>query len=316
VGRVRPKELRWPRQCRPVKTTHAADKPTADKPTDKPADEPPPTNRPKTNRPSTRFPSCTALVARSMAASAGSTPPGRSTQRPQGQVVVPTRVPHQLHSDAARAAQAQAYPKNVVDRRSFGGSTPRRTPRTSRPLRYEIEHPVINDANSVLFRKFGSTGWPAIRIIDPEGYFIGGEGGGAVRAFDAFFKKAIPIYAARPADETRCISTCSPARPPRRCGFPAACRRKSNRLFITDSNHNRIVIATLDGQLLETIGSGEIGEADGDFQTASFDHPQGCALAGDTLYVADTENHCSGRSEAKTVSTIAGRRQASILGPV
>ena len=31
------------------------------------------------------------------------------------------------------------------------------------------------------------------------------------------------------------------------------------RLFIADSNHNRIVICTLDGQLLDVVGSGSVG---------------------------------------------------------
>ena len=35
------------------------------------------------------------------------------------------------------------------------------------------------------------------------------------------------------------------------------------RLFIADSNHNRIVVATLDGKLQHVIGTGAIGRADG-----------------------------------------------------
>ncbi len=80
------------------------------------------------------------------------------------------------------------------------------------------------------------------------------------------------------------------------------------RLFISDSNHNRIVIASLDGKLLEVIGNGQIGRADGSYDQATFDKPQGCALHGDTLYVADTENHLLRKVDlkAKTVTTIAG----------
>src|SRR5207244_1332390 len=46
----------------------------------------------------------------------------------------------------------------------------------------------------------------------------------------------------------------------------------------------------------------------GDFQTATFNHPQGCALAGETLYVADNENHMIRKCDlkAKTVKTVAG----------
>jgi sugar lactone lactonase YvrE len=83
---------------------------------------------------------------------------------------------------------------------------------------------------------------------------------------------------------------------------------KSNRLFIADSNHNRIVISSLDGKLLDVIGSGEIGLADGTYTAASFNKPQGMFLRGETLYVADTENHMLRKVDlkAKQVQTIAG----------
>ena len=87
-----------------------------------------------------------------------------------------------------------------------------------------------------------------------------------------------------------------------------------DRLFISDSNHNRIVIATAEGKLLDVIGSGAIGRSDGDFHSATFHHPQGCALAGSTLYVADTENHLIRKVDLtkKTVTTIAGTGQQGI----
>src|SRR5262249_3526793 len=82
----------------------------------------------------------------------------------------------------------------------------------------------------------------------------------------------------------------------------------SGRLFIADSNHNRIIMTSLDGKVQSVIGSGEIGHKDGDFGTAEFHHPQGMALRGGTLYVADTENHLLRKVDLKErrVSTIAG----------
>lgn len=210
----------------------------------------------------------------------------------------------------------RAYPKNVVviGVHSAKFDTEKDTKNIEEAvLRYEIEHPVINDANSVLFRKFGATGWPAIRIIDPEGYFVGGEGGEVpFEAFDAFFKRAIPIYAKRGSlDETPLhfdLAARRAAATPLRFPGKVLADEKSNRLFITDSNHNRIVVADLAGKLLDTIGDGAIGRTDGDFATARFDHPQGLALLGDTLYVADTENHLLRKVHLKTrrVATIAG----------
>ena len=46
-------------------------------------------------------------------------------------------------------------------------------------LRYEIEHPVYNDADFKVWRSYGVRAWPTQVLIDPAGYVIGaisGEG--------------------------------------------------------------------------------------------------------------------------------------------
>ena len=82
----------------------------------------------------------------------------------------------------------------------------------------------------------------------------------------------------------------------------------SNRLFIADSNHNRIVITNLEGEVLDIVGNGETGRNDGDFKDASFHHPQGMALHGDNLYVADTENHLIRKLDLKAKTVTDYRR--------
>ena len=81
-----------------------------------------------------------------------------------------------------------------------------------------------------------------------------------------------------------------------------------DRLFIADTNHNRIVVTSLNGTVLTVIGSGEEGLADGDFVSCSFNHPQGMSLDSGILYVADTENHAIRKIDltAGFVKTIAG----------
>jgi sugar lactone lactonase YvrE len=69
--------------------------------------------------------------------------------------------------------------------------------------------------------------------------------------------------------------------------------------------------------VLAVIGCGRAGLVDGNFEMAQFHHPQGMALAGETLYVADAENHAIRRVDLarRTVATIAGTgRQARALG--
>ena len=83
---------------------------------------------------------------------------------------------------------------------------------------------------------------------------------------------------------------------------------KGSRLFISDSNHNRVLSISLDGKILDVIGGGDVGLEDGDYADAKFHHPHGLTLSGDSLYVADTENHAIRRIDLRErrVETIAG----------
>ncbi|OYW24539.1 MAG: hypothetical protein B7Z55_01850 [Planctomycetales bacterium 12-60-4] len=180
-------------------------------------------------------------------------------------------------------------------------------------LRYEIAHPVINDAEMIVWRKFAVRAWPTLVLIDPEGYYCGFVSGEGNRELLVKVIDRLIAYhrAKRTLDETpvhfdleRLKQPATPLRFPGKVLADAA----SNRLFISDSNHNRIVVTTLDGQLLDVIGSGTLGRTDGAFDAAQFDHPQGMALVGNQLYVADTENHLIRvvDLENKQVGTFAG----------
>ena len=180
-------------------------------------------------------------------------------------------------------------------------------------LRYEIEHPVINDKDHELWNGFGVSSWPTILLIDPEGMAVWGRGGEfKAEEVSAILNAAMDFYRNNGLLDEQPLKLALeaskvPATPLRFPGKILA-DEKGNRLFISDSNHNRLVIATLDGKLLDVIGSGRIGRDDGDYQSATFNHPQGCALNGETLYVADTENHMLRKVDLKSkqVTTIAG----------
>ncbi len=180
-------------------------------------------------------------------------------------------------------------------------------------LRYEIEHPVLNDSKHELWNTYGINSWPSIVLIDPEGMVVGFNSGEFKAALvDGELQKGLPFYRAQNLlNETPLKFDLEASKEkPTALRFPGKilADEKSNRLFISDSNHNRIVITTLDGKLLETIGNGQIGRGDGDFQSATFNHPQGCAISGDTLHIADNENHMIRKADLKekTVKTVAG----------
>jgi thiol-disulfide isomerase/thioredoxin len=183
-------------------------------------------------------------------------------------------------------------------------------------LRYEIEHPVYNDAEFKVWQSYGVRAWPTQVLIDPAGYVIGAVSGeGNYELIDQVIAKAVADFRKRGELNEQPLKL---ALERAKVGdlplaFPGKvlADAKGDRLFVADSNHNRLVVTKLDGTLLETIGTGAAGAADGAFARASFFRPQGMALDGDSLYVADTENHLIRRVDLKSklVETVAGTGQ-------
>ena len=204
-------------------------------------------------------------------------------------------------------------------------------------LRYELEHPVINDGQFTVWKQYSGRAWPTLIFIDPQGKIIGKhEGEITFEDFDSVIAQMVEEFEGKgildrtPLDHRPKAPLSATGRPGSADGrmeeggksalaFPGKvlADEATDRLFISDSNHNRIIISTLDGEVRQVIGSGEAGFDNGDFRTASFDHPQGMALDGDVLYVADTENHAIRRVDLAggKVETVAGTgRQARGFG--
>ena len=185
-------------------------------------------------------------------------------------------------------------------------------------LRYEIEHPVYNDAEFAVWHSYTVSAWPTQVLIDPAGYIIGGiSGEGNYEVIDKVVAKTVEEFRKRGElnEEPLNLSLERAKVGDLPLAFPGKVLAdgKGDRLFIADSDHNRIVITKLDGSLLDVIGTGERGANDGTKDKASFYRPQGMALDGDSLYVADTENHLLRRIDLKTltVETVAGTGQQS-----
>lgn len=185
-------------------------------------------------------------------------------------------------------------------------------------LRYEIEHPIVNDADFKIWNAYAVNAWPTRYLIDPAGYIIGklsGEGG--YEALDKAIASSIAEFRKRgelnEAPLKLVLEKAKVGDLPLAFPGKVIADEKTDRMFIGDSDHNRIVIAKLDGTLIETIGAGHHGADDGPYDRATFFRPQGMVLDGDTLYVADTENHLIREVDlkTKTVKTIAGTGQQS-----
>ncbi|HEY7311847.1 MAG TPA: thioredoxin-like domain-containing protein [Gemmataceae bacterium] len=181
-------------------------------------------------------------------------------------------------------------------------------------LRYEISHPVVNDANMKIWRTYGSNSWPTLCLIDPEGHVVGATSGeGKFDLLDNVIARLIKEHKDKKTLNEKPLkfqlargqeNGDSPLFFPGKVLADAA----GKRLFIADSTHHRIVITTLDGTKIAVAGAGEPGKTDGPFESARFNDPQGMALKGNVLYVADRKNHQIRALDlkARTVKTAAG----------
>lgn len=186
-------------------------------------------------------------------------------------------------------------------------------------LKYEISHPVINDKDFEVWNQYTAKAWPTLVLVDPKGRVIGmTTGEGVFEEFDPVISAAISRYESDGLALNRNPIKLSPEKdktPKSLFSFPGkiTADTSNSRIFITDSNNNRILVLMLskDGtaaRVEEVIGTGSAGTIDGSFSEAMFNHPQGIVFSKDKLYIADTENHLIREVDliSKQVKTIAG----------
>ncbi|XP_047307151.1 protein SUPPRESSOR OF QUENCHING 1, chloroplastic [Impatiens glandulifera] len=186
-------------------------------------------------------------------------------------------------------------------------------------LRYGIIHPVVNDGDMYLWRELGVNSWPTFVVVAPNGKVIAQlSGEGRRKDLDDLVEAALLYYGERRMLDDKPIPlSLEKENDPRLLTSPLKFPGKlaiddvNGRLFISDSNHNRIVVTDLDGNFIIQIGStGEEGFTDGSFEEATFNRPQGLAYNAkkNLVYVADTENHALRVIDfvGETVRTLAG----------
>jgi len=176
-------------------------------------------------------------------------------------------------------------------------------------VRYGIEHPVINDKTSMLARLYGMRAWPTQYLIDPEGKVLGKvEGEGNFEVLDDFIgdllvkhrqqlnTKPLPIKLEKTRYDNQFLAA------------PGKIAVGADRVVISDTLHNRIVIADHSGKVEKIVGSGRADLVDGNAQEAAFNAPQGVVIGDGKIYVTDTGNHAVREIDLRSwrVKTIAG----------
>ncbi len=175
--------------------------------------------------------------------------------------------------------------------------------------RFGLKHPVINDSDYAIWKAYNVNAWPTLILLGPGGSELNryvGEGHlermktDITKSISSVTNTASVSALVNNQNENNTLS------------FPARLAAgPENSILIADSGHHRILWIDQNGKIKYIIGSGARGLKDGTFKTAQFNLPRGLAVLGDTLYVADTNNHALRKIDLKkqTVTTVAGHGQ-------
>ncbi|XP_037958619.1 NHL repeat-containing protein 2 [Teleopsis dalmanni] len=181
--------------------------------------------------------------------------------------------------------------------------------------RYNITHPIVNDAQSTLWRQLGIQCWPTLIVCSPNGLpilLLMGEGHGFF--LKRFIGEALRFYedADDISDSSLPIVHSTEPLPASNLRFPAKMARSDRGLYaLADAGNNRVLVIDSMGNVLHKVGGTESGYADGDFATARFNAPHGVVFFNnDTIVVADTKNHLLREISISNdrVITLAGTR--------
>jgi len=183
-------------------------------------------------------------------------------------------------------------------------------------LRYEVEHPVVNDRDFTVWGTWGANAWPTTILIDPAGNIVGGHSGeGVYEIVQPVIESLVAEFAESGVLDRTPIDFQLEREglPDTILSFPGKVfiDPEGETLFIADTAHHRVVaVEPATGEVQKVYGRGEAGYEDGAALEARFNAPQGMALSpdGQVLYVADTNNHAvrSIDLQTGTVGTAVG----------
>jgi thiol-disulfide isomerase/thioredoxin len=177
--------------------------------------------------------------------------------------------------------------------------------------RYGVHHPVLDDADMVMWQQYAAKAWPTLAVVDPTGYLVASMAGeGHAEGLSRLLDELIAEHEAKGTLHRGDGPYVPPAEPGTLLRFPGkAIELPGGTLLVSDSARHSLVELSADGEkLVRRIGTGERGEP--------FSEPQGLVLlparvaeiAGYDVVVADTVNHLLRGLKLETgeVTTVAG----------
>ncbi|KAG6459354.1 hypothetical protein O3G_MSEX011337 [Manduca sexta] len=194
--------------------------------------------------------------------------------------------------------------------------------------RYNIHHPVVNDADSYVWDRAGIRCWPTLLVLGPNNkplFIFTGEG--HREELVEYVGVTLQHFSARLSTVSLPISPSTHLLPkeesllhfPGKVALNPFYRGRTDEPFlaVSDTGHNRVLLTDCSGVVLRIIGGIKPGFKDGKINEAKFNSPQGiCWLSGNVLAVCDTNNHAvrAVHLDEGTVYVLAGTGEQSQHG--
>ncbi|GFX66800.1 NHL repeat-containing protein 2 [Trichonephila clavipes] len=164
-------------------------------------------------------------------------------------------------------------------------------------LRNNIKHPVINDPENYLWKTLGIYCWPTVLITSPAHHVLFSLVGEAqIEKLNYFCQQTLNYFKIKNISLNINPHSFMHSEEYRRMNsllYPSGISTCSSFIIVSDTGHNRLLLLSFDGNVLDIIGSGVIGHKDGSFKDSSFNHPHGSVWwRSNFVFVADTGNNC------------------------
>ncbi len=182
--------------------------------------------------------------------------------------------------------------------------------------RWLIRHPVINDAHWQLWRMLNIEAWPTVVLLDAEGKLSGVYFGDGHKAeLESRINQLLNDAHMRGIRSKEAPPSVKKPETSSFLSFPSHVIAGVDRLYVSDTGHNRVVEMSFEGQVTRIFGSGNAGLWDGRGIETGFNGPTGLCMGKDELFICDTGNHVIRRvrlAAQDQVDTIAGTGRAAI----